>query len=94
MSDAEILKKAAQKQQKRVLVGTVVSNKMNKTIVVSVARRTVHRLYKKYVNKTKKVKVHDELETANIGDRVRVVESRPMSKTKHWRLVEVIERAR
>lgn len=94
MSDAEILKRAARKQQKRVLVGTVVSNKMNKTIVVSVARRTVHRLYKKYVNKTKQVKVHDEQESANVGDRVRVMEARPISKTKRWRLVEVIERAR
>ncbi len=94
MSDAEILKKAAQRQQKRVLVGTVVSDKMNKTIVVSVARRTVHRLYKKYFNLTKRVTAHDEHETAKIGDRVRVVESRPMSKTKRWRLVEVIERAR
>ena len=94
MSDAEVLKEAAQRQQKRVLVGTVVSNRMNKTIVISVARRTVHRLYKKYVNKSKQVKVHDEQERANIGDRVRVVESRPISKTKRWRLVEVIERAR
>lgn len=94
MSDAELLKKAAQKQQKRVLVGTVVSDKMNKTIIVSVARRTVHRLYKKYVNTSKRVTVHDEKEVANIGDRVRVVESRPISKTKRWRLVEVIERAR
>lgn len=94
MADAEIMKESARKQKKRMLVGTVVSDKMQKTIVVAVARRKVHRLYKKYVNATKKVKAHDENETAKIGDRVRVVESRPMSKDKSWRLVEVIERAR
>lgn len=94
MADAEVLKETAKKQKKRMLVGTVVSDKMNKTIVVSVARRKVHRLYKKYVNATKRVKAHDEQEDARVGDLVRVMEARPMSKTKNWRLVEVIERAR
>lgn len=94
MADAEVLKETARKQKKRVMVGTVVSDKMNKTIVVSVARRKVHRLYKKYVNATKHVKAHDEEETAKVGDLVRVMEARPVSKTKNWRLVEVIERAR
>lgn len=94
MADAEVLKETARKQKKRMLVGTVVSDKMNKTIVVSVARRKVHRLYKKYVNATKRVNAHDEQENARVGDLVRVMEARPMSKTKKWRLVEVIERAR
>ncbi len=79
---------------KQVLTGTVVSDKMEKTIVVAVAKRTLHALYKKYVNETKKVKVHDEQNDARTGDTVRVVQSRPMSKEKRWRLLEIVERAR
>lgn len=94
MADAEVLKETALKQKKRMLVGTVVSDKMNKTIVIAVARRKVHRLYKKYVNATKRVKAHDEQEEARVGDLVRVMEAKPVSKTKNWRLVEVLERAR
>ncbi len=94
MSDAETIKQTARKQKKRMVTGRVVSDKMQKTIVVAVARRKVHRLYKKYVNETKRVKAHDENETANLGDLVRVVEARPISRHKCWRLVEVIERAR
>jgi small subunit ribosomal protein S17 len=77
-----------------VLMGKVVSDKMDKTIVVAVAKRTLHGLYKKYVQETKKVKAHDENNDAHTGDTVRVVESRPMSKEKHWRLLEIVERAR
>ena len=79
---------------KKVLTGQVVSDKMDKTIVVAIKRRKVHRLYKKYVNLTKKVKAHDESNECNTGDTVRVIESRPLSKDKRWRLLEILERAR
>jgi small subunit ribosomal protein S17 len=67
---------------------------MNKTIVVSVETMALHPLYKKYVRKVKRIKAHDEENTARTGDKVRVVECRPISKDKHWKLVEVIERAK
>jgi len=79
---------------KKVFQGRVVSDKMEKTIVVLVEGRKVHTLYKKYVNVSKKIKAHDENNEAHIGDLVRVVESRPISKDKSWRLVEIVERAR
>jgi small subunit ribosomal protein S17 len=74
-------------------VGTVVSNKMDKTIVVAIETRVKHALYGKTIKRTTKLKAHDEENTCQIGDRVRVMETRPLSKEKHWRLVEVIERA-
>jgi small subunit ribosomal protein S17 len=83
-----------QKSRKKVLTGLVVSDKMEKTIVVSIAQRKMHRLYKKYVNTSKKIKVHDENNDANIGDTVQVIECRPYSKEKCWRLTEIIERAK
>ena len=67
---------------------------MDKTIVVSVETRALHPLYKKYVRRTKKLKAHDEKNEARTGDRVRVVECRPISKEKHWKLVEIVERAK
>ena len=79
---------------KKVFQGRVVSDKMEKTIVVLVEGRKVHPLYKKYVNVSKKLKAHDDKNDARIGDTVRVVESRPISKDKCWRLVEIVERAR
>lgn len=79
---------------KKSFTGVVVSDKMEKTIVVAVAKRREHRLYKKYVKETKKLKAHDENNEAKIGDRVRVVEARPMSKDKCWKLTEIIERAK
>ena len=82
------------KPAKRSFVGIVTSDKMDKTIVVSVTTKKLHRLYKKYVTRVKKCKAHDELNDAHIGDKVRIVESRPFSKEKCWRLVEIIERAR
>ena len=82
------------KTAKKVLTGEVVSDKMQKTIVVQISSRQLHRLYKKYVSKTKKIKAHDEAGEAHIGDTVRVIECRPLSKDKHWRLVEIVERAR
>ena len=79
---------------KREFVGIVTSNKMAKTIVVAVDSKTLHPMYKKYVTRTKKLKAHDETNDAKIGDRVRVMECRPISKDKCWKLVEIIERAK
>ncbi|NLF21313.1 MAG: 30S ribosomal protein S17 [Clostridiaceae bacterium] len=79
---------------RKTKVGEVVSNKMDKTIVVAVVEPIKHPLYKKYVKKTFKLKAHDENNECNIGDRVRVMETRPLSKDKHWRLVEVVEKAK
>lgn len=83
-----------EKSRKKVLTGQVVSDKMEKTIVVTVAQRKMHRLYKKYVNTSKKIKVHDEKNDAHIGDTVQVIECRPYSKDKCWRLTDIIERAK
>jgi small subunit ribosomal protein S17 len=82
------------KSGKKEFVGVVKSDKMNKTIVVAVEITALHPLYKKYVRRTKKLKAHDELNDAKIGDVVRVVECRPISKEKCWKLVEIVERAK
>jgi len=82
------------KSGKKEFVGIVKSDKMMKTIVVSIETMKLHPLYKKYVKRAKKVKAHDEKNEAKIGDRVRVIECRPLSKEKHWKLVEIIERAK
>ena len=82
------------KGNKKILTGLVVSDKMDKTIVVAVTSRKMHALYKKYLTQTKKLKAHDEREEAKIGDTVRVVETRPLSKEKRWRLLEIVERAK
>jgi small subunit ribosomal protein S17 len=75
-------------------IGVVVSNKMQKSIVVAVNRKVKHPIYGKFVNRTTKFYAHDETDTCNIGDTVRIMETRPLSKTKRWRLVEIIERAK
>ncbi len=75
-------------------IGVVVSNKMDKTIVVAEKRKVKHPIYGKFVNKTTKFHAHDENNTCNIGDTVRIMETRPLSKSKCWRLVEIIERAK
>ena len=75
-------------------VGIVVSDKMDKTIVVAVSERVKHPLYKKIVNRTKKFKAHDENNACGIGDKVLIQETRPLSKDKCWRLVEIVEKAR
>jgi len=82
------------KSVKKVLQGRVVSNKMEKTIVVEIQQRKLHRLYKKYLSRTKRIKAHDESNGCGIGDVVRVVETRPLSKEKRWRLLEIVEKAR
>mgnify|MGYP000948427716 CR=1 FL=1 len=75
-------------------IGLVVSNKMDKTIVVTVERKVKHPIYGKFVKKSTKFMAHDEKNDSNIGDRVRIAETRPLSKNKCWRLVEIIERAK
>ncbi len=75
-------------------VGVVVSNKMDKSIVVAVKRKVKHPIYGKFVNKTTKFVAQDDQNTCNEGDTVRLMETRPLSKTKRWRLVEIIERAK
>ena len=75
-------------------IGVVVSNKMDKSIVVAVKRKVKHPIYGKFVNKTTKFHAHDEDNTCNAGDTVKIMETRPLSKTKCWRLVEIMERAK
>jgi small subunit ribosomal protein S17 len=89
-TDAKTEAKVALKNEK---VGQVVSTKMTKTIVVEVSRRVPHPLYKRIIGKRKKFYAHDEEGTAKLGDQVRIVESRPLSKLKRWTLVEVVRRA-
>lgn len=78
---------------RKIIIGKVVSNRMEKTAVVQVQRRFAHPVYKKYVSKRVKYKIHDELNDLNVGDTVRIVETRPLSKDKRWRLLEILERA-
>lgn len=79
---------------RKTRTGIVVSNKMNKTVAVLVERQVPHPLYKKYFKTSKKYLVHDEHSTADLGDKVLIMETRPLSKRKRWRLVEIVERAR
>ena len=78
---------------RKVMTGTVVSNKMDKTIVVAVEKSVKHPIYGKIVKRTYKLKAHDEENQCQIGDKVKVMETRPLSKDKRWRLVEVVEKA-
>ncbi len=89
MSAVEVRTRAKRKEK----VGRVVSDKMDKTIVVSVERLSRHRLYKRVVRLTTKFKAHDEANEARLGDTVRIEESRPLSATKRWRLIEIVQRA-
>lgn len=75
-------------------VGIVTSNKMDKSIVVAVEKKQKHPMYGKFIKTTKKFHAHDETNDCNVGDTVRIMETRPLSKTKNWRLVEIIERAK
>jgi small subunit ribosomal protein S17 len=85
---------APAKGARKVRVGVVVSDKMQKTVVVQIERRVPHPVYGKMVTKSKKFKAHDEENSAKTGDTVRIVETRPLSKDKRWRVAEIIERAR
>jgi small subunit ribosomal protein S17 len=82
-----------QRNERRVQVGKVVSDKMDKTIVVAVETYKKHSLYHKRIKYTKKFKAHDELNVAKAGDTVKIMETRPISKDKNWRLVEIVEKA-
>ena len=80
--------------ERKLRQGVVVSDKMDKTVVVEVQRRTTHPLYRKTITRSEKLHVHDESNDVRVGDRVQVAETRPMSKKKRWRVVEVLERAK
>jgi small subunit ribosomal protein S17 len=82
------------KANKQSFTGVVKSDKMEKTIVVEITMRKLHPLYKKYVTRSKRIKAHDENNEAHVGDTVRVIEARPVSKDKCWRLEEVLEKAK
>jgi small subunit ribosomal protein S17 len=83
-----------ERNKRKERIGTVTSNKMQKTITVAVHRRVKHPIYGKFVQKTTKFLAHDEKNEAGIGDTVRIMETRPLSKLKRWRLVEIVERAK
>ena len=80
--------------RRKVRIGKVVSNKMEKSIVVTVERRVPHPIYKKYFKRTSKLMAHDEKREAGVGDLVKIMETRPLSKNKRWRLVEILEKAK
>ncbi len=84
----------SERNMRKTNVGRVVSDKMDKTIVVAIEDSVRHPLYKKIIKRTKKLKAHDENNECRVGDRVRVMETRPLSKDKRWRLVEIIEKAK
>lgn len=79
---------------RKTRIGVVVSNKMDKTITVAVERKVAHPIYKKYFKKTTKLMAHDEKRECSIGDKVKIMETRPLSKRKRWRLVEIVEKAK
>ena len=90
----EVTEKNTARNSRKTRVGLVVSDKMEKTVVVSIERRVQHPVYGKMVRRTKRFKAHDERNEAKTGDTVRIMETRPMSKDKRWRVVEIVERAR
>lgn len=83
----------SEKGKRKTLIGVVKSDKMDKTLVVEVNRLVLHPVYKKYIRKRKKVKAHDEKNECHIGDKVLLIETRPLSRDKRWRVKEIIERA-
>jgi small subunit ribosomal protein S17 len=84
----------AERSLRKTRIGVVVSNKMDKTITVAIERRVPHPIYKKYFKKTSKLMAHDEKKECSIGDKVRIMETRPLSKNKRWRLVQIVEKAK
>ncbi len=91
---AKTISDTTERNARKTRIGLVVSDKMQKTVVVSIERRVQHPVYGKMVRRTKKLKAHDEQNEAKTGDTVRIMETRPLSKDKRWRVVEIIERAR
>lgn len=94
MSEQETIELGTQRNLRKIRQGKVVSSKMEKSIVVAVARKVKHPIYGKFVNKTKRFMAHDEKNEAGEGDIVRIMETRPLSKKKRWRLLEVVEKAK
>lgn len=94
MAETEQNAQAPDRTSRKTRIGTVVSDKMDKTVVVSIERRVQHPVYGKMVRRTTRLKAHDERNDAKTGDTVRIMETRPLSKDKRWRLVEIVERAR
>jgi small subunit ribosomal protein S17 len=94
MSDVVSETAAVDRGRRKVREGLVVSDKMDKTVIVAVEDRVKHRLYGKVLRQTTRMKAHDEGNSAGVGDRVRIMETRPISATKRWRLVEIIEKAK
>ena len=94
MAETQQSSQAINRAARKTRVGLVVSDKMEKTVVVSIERRVQHPVYGKMIRRTKKLKAHDETNDAKTGDTVRIMETRPMSKDKRWRVVEIVERAR
>ena len=94
MAEEQNASAAADRAARKTRDGVVVSNKMDQTAVVAIVERVRHPKYAKFVNRTKKLYAHDEANDANVGDKVSVMETRPLSKLKRWRVVEVLERAR
>ena len=84
----------SERNLRKTRVGVITSDKMEKTVVVAIKDRVPHPLYKKIINRTLKVKAHDEKNECGIGDRVMLMETRPLSKDKHWRVVKIIEKAK
>ena len=91
---AETVKTSTARTARKMRQGLVVSDKMDKTVVVAIERRVPHPVYGKMVTKTTRLKAHDEANSAKVGDTVRIVETRPLSKDKRWRLLEIVDRAR
>lgn len=85
---------ATDRNLRKTRVGTVVSDKMDKTVVIAIASSVKHPLYKKIIKRTVKLKAHDETNACGVGDRVEIMETRPISKDKHWRVVEIVEKAK
>jgi small subunit ribosomal protein S17 len=94
MAETTNSKASQPRAMRKTRVGLVVSDKMNKTVVVAIERRMAHPVYGKMMTRTTRLKAHDEENTAKAGDTVRIMETRPMSKDKRWRLVEIVQRAR
>jgi small subunit ribosomal protein S17 len=94
MSDAAATTPEVRSTRRKIRVGKVVSNKMKKSIVVTVERRVPHPIYRKYFKRTSRLMAHDEKNEAGVGDTVKIMETRPMSKSKRWRLVEIVEKAK
>lgn len=94
MSADAVTQEPRQRGRRKIRIGKVVSNKMQKSIVVAVERKVAHPIYKKYFRRTSTFMVHDEKREANVGDVVRVMEARPMSKRKRWLLVSILQKAK